>query len=64
MKVKDFIKKYNMCSNADVFLQTSDGEFAKLNQQEIKDLEPEILMNSTVNTFDIIDNVLTIHIRA
>lgn len=63
MKVRDFLKKYRMCSNADVFLQTSDGEFAKLERNEIENLTPEVLMNSTVNTFDIIDNVLTLHIR-
>lgn len=63
MKVRDFLKKYRMCSNADVFLQTTDGEFAKLDHNKIKNLEPEALMNSTVNTFDVIDNVLTLYIR-
>lgn len=63
MKVKDFLKKYRMCSNADVYLQTTDGEFAKLEREEIEELKPEVLMNATVNAFDVIDNVLTVHIR-
>lgn len=63
MKVRDFLKKYRMCSNADIFLQTSDGEFAQLKHEEIKELNPEVLMSATINSFDIVDNVLTIHIR-
>lgn len=63
MKVKDFLKKYRMCSNSDVFLQTKDGEFAQLSTKEIENLEPEALMSATVNSFDVIDNVMTIHIR-
>lgn len=63
MKVRVFLKKYRLCSNADVFLQTPDGEFAKLESEEIKELNPEALMNATVNSFDIIDNILTVHIR-
>ncbi len=63
MKVKDLIKKYNMCSNADIFLQTPNGEISKLERDEVQNIQPELLMNSTVNSFDIIDNVLTIHIR-
>lgn len=63
MKVKDFLKKYRMCSNTDVFLQsTSSGEFTKLDKQSILHLEPEALMTETLKSFDIIDNVLTIYI--
>ena len=63
MKVKDIIKKYRLASNADVFIEHSDGAIAKLNRQDIKDVSPEFLMNATVNSIDVIDNVLTIHIR-
>ena len=63
MKVKDIIKKYRLASNADVFIEHSDGSTAKLNRRDIKDVSPEFLMNATVNSIDIIDNVLTIHIR-
>lgn len=62
MKVKDFLKKYRMCSNSDVFLQ-KNGEFTQLSANQMKNLEPEVLMNATVNSFDVIDNVMTIHIR-
>lgn len=63
MKVRDFFKKYRMCSNADVFLQsTSSGEFTKLDKQSILHLEPETLMAETMKSFDIIDNVITIYI--
>lgn len=46
-----------------MFIEHSDGAIAKLNRQDIKDISPEFLMNATVNSIDIIDNVLTIHIR-
>lgn len=62
MKVKDLLKKYRMCSNADVFLQTG-GELQKLSQKEISELAPERLMTATVRSFDVIDNVITIYIR-
>lgn len=62
MKVKDFLKKYRMCSNADVFLQMGE-ELKELSSDEIRELEPEVFMNTTVNSFDVIDNVLTIYIR-
>lgn len=63
MKVRDFLKKYGMCSNSDVFLQSmSSGEFTKLDKQSILHLEPEVLMAETLKSFDIIDNELTIYI--
>lgn len=63
MKVKELLKKYRMGSNADVFLQSSNGKFAKLERNEIENLIPEVLMDSAINTFEIIDNVLTIYIK-
>lgn len=63
MKVKDFIKKFRLCSNADIFLQTPDGAFAQLRKEEIKNIKPETLMSATINSFDIIDNVITIYIK-
>ncbi len=62
MKVKDFLKKYRMCSNSDVFLQ-KNSELMQLSANQIKNLEPDVLMSATVNSFDVIDNVMTIHIR-
>ena len=47
MKVGDFLKKYKMCSN--------------LNNGEVKELRPDRLMDMTVQSFSIIDNVLTIY---
>ena len=63
MKVKEFIKKFRLCSNADMVLQTPDGVFAKLEKEEIKNIQPEALMSATINSFDIIDNVITIYIK-
>ena len=64
MKVKDILSKYRMCSNADVFLQTPDGNFCKLSRDEIQELRPEVLMRATVNSLEFIDNVLTIHLKS
>ena len=61
MKVKDILKKYRMCSNADVFLQAGE-ELKQLTDDEIRELYPEILMDETVRSIDVIDNVLTIYI--
>lgn len=62
MKVGDFLKKYKMCSNAEVFIESvPDGEWSKLNNGEVKELRPDRLMDMTVQSFSIIDNVLTIY---
>lgn len=42
MKVGDFLKKYKMCSNAEVFIESvPDGEWSKLNNGEVKELRPD-----------------------
>ncbi len=62
MKVGDFLKKYLMCSNSEVFLKSvPDGEWCKLDENEVKELRPNRLMDMTVQSFSIIDNVLTIY---
>ena len=62
MKVGDFLKKYKMCSNAEGFIESvPDGEWSKLNNGEVKELRPDRLMDMTVQSFSIIDNVLTIY---
>lgn len=62
MKVGDLLKKYRMCSNSDVFLEcVPDGEWCKLQREEVKDLRPDSLMDMTVQSFSVIDNVLTIY---
>lgn len=62
MKVGDFLKKYKMCSNAEVFLESvPGGEWCKLDNDELKELRPDRLMDMTVQSFSIIDNVLTIY---
>lgn len=51
-----------MCSNSDVFLEcVPDGEWCKLQREEVKDLRPDSLMDMTVQSFSVIDNVLTIY---
>lgn len=62
MKVREFIKKYRLCSNAEIILQTHDGNITKLSDEEIKDIQPEVLMSATINSFSILDNVVTIYI--
>lgn len=62
MKVGDFLKKYRMCSNSEVFLESvPDGEWCKLDNDELKELRPDRLMDMTVQSFSIINNVLTIY---
>ena len=62
MKVGDFLKKYKMCSNSEVFLESvPDGEWCKLDNDELKELRPDRLMDMTVRSFSIIDTVLTIY---
>lgn len=64
MKVKDFLKKYRMCSNADVLLQSAkSSKFTPLDKQDILHLEPGALMEETLNSFEIIDNVMIIYIK-
>lgn len=62
MKVGDFLKKYWMCSNAEVFIESVPaGDLSKLKQDEVSDLRPIVLMDMTVQSFSVIDNVLTIY---
>lgn len=62
MKVGDFLKKYQMCSNAEVFIESvPTGEWSKLKQDEVRDLRPIALMDMTMQSFSVIDNVLTIY---
>lgn len=49
MRVGDFLKKYLMCSNSEVFIESvPTGEQSKLKQDEVMDLRPSILMGMTV----------------
>lgn len=64
MKVIDLLKKFRLCSNADVFLESvPGGEFCQLKEDEIRELRPSAFMEMTVQSFDVIDNVLTIYAR-
>lgn len=68
MKVKDLIGRYRCCSNASVVIQTSGETISELTPSDVKNnryetIIPETIMNSTVGTFQIMDNVLTIHIK-
>ncbi|MGN6715424.1 hypothetical protein [Anaerocolumna jejuensis] len=63
MKVIDIVGKYRMCSNSDVFVQYgSTGDMLELTKANLKGLTPDSVMMMKVNGFDVIDNVLTIHV--
>lgn len=62
MKVKEIIKKLKMSSNASVIIQeVKAGSLVELTCEQTKDVEPQYAMNMKVNSFDIVDNVLTIY---
>lgn len=69
MKVKDFLKKYQMSSNAEVFLEivTSNGDagnFVLLSEREIRDLDAtSYKMNLRVQSFNVTDNIMTIYAK-
>lgn len=64
MKVIDLLKKYRMSSNSDVFLESvPDGDFCQLKEDEIRELRPHVFMEMTVQSFEVIDNVLTIYAK-
>ncbi len=69
MKVKDFLKKYQMSSNAEVFLEvvTSNGDagnFVLLSEREIRDLDAtSYKMNLCVQSFNVTDNIMTIYVK-
>ena len=61
MRVKEIVKKYRMISNASVIIQAvKTGDMIELTKQQLKDAEPEYVMQMKVNSIEIIDNVLTI----
>ncbi len=62
MKVKDIVKKYRLSSNSSVIIQeVNSGDIVELTKTKIRDLEPQYIMNMTVNGFEVIDNVLKIY---
>lgn len=63
MKVKEIVKKYRVVSNASVIIQAvKTGDMIELTKQQIKyDEVPEYAMQMKVNSFEIIDNILTIY---
>lgn len=63
MKVKEMVKKFiPVRSNCDVFVQDGlFGDLIELTKKDIKDLTPDFVMNMTVYSFTITDNVFTIH---
>ncbi len=68
MKVKDLIGHYRYCSNARVIIQKYGGTLSELTPSDVKSgrmetIIPETIMKSTVCTFQIIDNVFTIHVK-
>ena len=62
MKVKQFLKKFRISSNCDVFVQHNKASsLVKLSDNEITKLEG-ITMGMTLKTFEITDNILTMFI--
>ncbi len=64
MKVYEFLRKYRMCSNARVRIATGlRGTTANVRDEELRFLPEYGVFGLTVKSFDVIDNVLTIHAR-
>jgi len=63
MKVRDILGKFTISSNASVHVKCGSVLISSLSKQEIFDLKPDRIMDATVNSFNIIDNVMTIYVR-
>ena len=74
MKVKEIVKKFRMASNAEVFVKcdicgdviymekaVKTGDLIEITRQQLENIEPQYVMDMRVNSFDIIDNILTIY---
>lgn len=63
MKVKQLLIKLRNNSNCDVFVQSNNSSsLIQLKKDEIKNLNG-ISIEMTINSFEIIDNVLTIFVN-
>lgn len=65
MKVRDLLKKYRTCATAPVRLTVvPTGSSALLRKEDIRELPKEMeILNFTVQSFDVIDNVMTIYAK-
>jgi hypothetical protein len=62
MKVKEIIKKLRLCSNASVIVEgVKYGSVVELKESDLRNMEPEYIMEMKVNSMDIVDNILTIY---
>lgn len=64
MKVCDFLRKYRICSNAKVRLTVVPvGTTAFIQGAELRDPPKDGVFGQTVQSFDVIDNVMTIYAK-
>lgn len=64
MKVCDFVKKYRVCSNAKVRLKVSTiGMAIPLKDWDLRCPPQDGLFGLTLQSFDVIDNVVTIYAK-
>lgn len=64
MKVCDLLEKYRMCSNAEVRLTVVPvGTTAFIQNAELRDPQKDGVFGQTVQSFDVIDNVVTIYAK-
>lgn len=62
MKIKAILKKYKLSSNSSVIIQeVKSGDMVELTESNLRNLEPQYIMDMKVNSIDIVDNVLTIY---
>ena len=58
------LKKYRLCSNSTVFIEdVKTGDLLELTHDDLKNLSPECFMSMTVNSFDVVDNILTLYVK-
>lgn len=64
MKVCDLLEKYRMCSNAEVRLIAFPiGTTAFIRSEELGDPPKDGVFGLTLQSFDVIDNVMTIYAK-
>lgn len=64
MKVRDLILKYRMCSNATMCLTVLPiGTTAFVRGEELRDPPKDGVFGLTLQSFDVIDNVVTIYAK-
>lgn len=64
MKVYDFLRKYRLCSNAKVRMTVFPvGTTAFIRDEELRNPPKDGVFGLAVQSFDVIDNVVTIYAK-